>query len=413
MEDSKGKRDRIFKIFICFSVVLSMLSLWLHVKNGILLEDHKWWWKECACILRGIDSAEAIKQGLILPGIGELPESTSTLPWAKIMGIFLHGSFLPYKISCVYYIIINLLIFGLMLYLVRNRLLEKYGEKQPAIWGTVNILSSWYIVDWIWMGNNASIVCFLIICAICVMDRHEILAGCMLSIAMIKPQIVLPFYILWVLLKKWKMIGVSAGIVTVSWLASIFITGISPVRQLENLLSMRVEMEEGYLVYGIFDELRKYGLDAKAVLFMSMALGILVCFICCYRLIKYYDMDGSVFLPYIAPAAVSVFWCYKSQCDYNILMIIAVTIVEMWFLSERSRGSLLFLMIAEVVMLMKPFSVWNMVLAYFGVWERNVMAYRMNRLDLYGKTIWFLCMMGMLLKNTSILGKKSKDGITV
>lgn len=399
---SDKKKDSLFKLYIILCVGLSMISLFFHIKHGIYFSDHEWLWKECACVLKGIDPVEAIRQNMVFSDIGTMPPNTAALPWTKIIGIVIHGAFLPYQLSCIYYSILNLLVFIWMFYLVNKSLMKKYQDRQLALWGGINVLSSWYIVDWILVGNNAAIVCFLTVCAICLMDEHECVSGCLLGIAMIKPQIVVPFYFVWLFLKKWKAIAISAGIVIVSWLLSMMITGSPLFMQLNNLFGAALGLNEIYHVFGIFDSFRHIGVDTKVVMLMSMLFGITVCVCFSWYLLKKYEVESNMFLLYITPAVVSVFWCYKSQCDYNILMILAIAIVEIWYLSEKSWRVLVGLCVLEMVMLMKPFSAVNAVLAYAGVWNRNDMVYIVNRSDLYVKTAAFFGMMFVLLRSSGL-----------
>lgn len=192
------KKDSLFALYIMLCVIFSMASLCFHLKDGIYFSDHEWWWKECACVLKGIDPAEAIRQNMVFADLGgSLPSSTATLPWAKVIGSVIHGAFLSYEASRIYYVLLNCLVFIGTICLIKKALVKKYKDEKLAWLGIISIFSSWYIVDWIQVGNNASIVCFCVISAICLMDDHEWIAGFLLGIAMIKPQIVLPFYIIW------------------------------------------------------------------------------------------------------------------------------------------------------------------------------------------------------------------------
>lgn len=241
-----------------------------------------------------------------------------------------------------------------------------YGNKWAAVICGTCVCSSWYITDWIQMGNNAGIVCFLTISAICLLDEHEMLSGILMGVAMIKPQIVLPFYVVFLIEKKWKVIGTSAVIVTFSWFASVLITGISPMRQLSNVLNMRVAMKGNYLVYGIFDSLRYRGISTTVVLFISMAIGIICC-IGATAFLKKKELPQNLFFLYMVPAVVSVFWCYKSQCDYIIWM-------------------------------MKPFALLSAVFGMLGVWNRVEMSYRINRIDLYVKSAYLIVTIFLIAK---------------
>jgi len=391
-----NKTDKYFKAFWVLAMLLMLTSMVIHYKQqGIILGDHEWLWKECACTLKGVDSAIAIQQNMLFPDIGELPPSTATAPWTKTMGVLVHGAFLPYEASCVFYAILNFGAFFWMLYLVFQNMYKRTQSYEIAGMSILAIFSSWYFVDWIQMGNNGSIVCFLTICAICLQDDHEILAGICAAVAMIKPQIVLPFFITWLFLRKWKLIITSVSIVLVSWWGSVYITKVSPFVQLKNLLNMRVDMTEEYLVYGIFDQLRAYGVDTELVMLLSMLAGTAVTI---YLTLRYLasDKKNKLFWSiYVIPAMVSVFWSYKSQCDYNILPIISIAIVEYWYQSNKTWKQLCICVALAIVCMMKPFSVLGITLDRLGIWGRLDNVYMMNRFDLYVKSLFVI--VGVLL----------------
>lgn len=384
----KKQRERVLLVISVFSFILSMMTLVLHLveSHGIGFADHQWLWAECACTLQGVDSAEAIQQGLVLPGI-TLPASTSTFPWTKILGILVHGSFLPYSLSCVYYVILNLVVLLAMLVLVYRYMLHSFDSHQVAIASLLLMLSSWYLTDLVISNNNATMFCSFVIIAILLEDEHEVASGVLVAFAMIKAQIVLPFCLLWLLRKRWKLLSVAAAIDIACWVASVMITGVPPLKQLNNILNMRVDMTEDYLVYGIFDGLRVFGISATVVLLLSMVLGCVVVIVG--------DLVSERYLPQnllwircSLPAMVSVFWCYKSQCDYNILMIVALALVELWLIRSDKR-SLVIVVCTLVALLMKPVALVSAVLGKLGLHDRASAYYIVNRVDLYMKCMVF------------------------
>lgn len=382
----KDNQELYLCIFSSLSFIVALISILIHLveNKGLGFADHQWLWAECACTLKGIDSAEAIRQGIQVQGI-MLPASTSTFPWTKILGVLIHGSFLPYDISCIYYVILNTVILTTMIVLV-YRYMREYSESNKVATASILLmLSSWYLADLVTANNNATMICALIIIAIVIEDEHEVLSGVLIAFAMIKAQIVLPFCLVWLLKKKWKLLVTAAGIDIVCWLTSVVVTGVSPIRQLSNIVNMRVEMTEGYLVYGIFDGLRSFGVSSTMVLALSMFLG-------CILLVLVFCLTDRV-LPkelkwfrWSLPAMVSVFWCYKSQCDYNILMIVALMLVELWCTNKESR-TIVIVVIIEVLMLMKPISAVSAGLDWMGVINRDEAYYMVNRIDLYIKCI--------------------------
>lgn len=395
-------------ILLFFSIctfVLSFATCIYHIleSGGIGFADHQWLWAECACTLHGIDSAEAIQQGIVVPGV-TLPESTSTFPWTKILGIVVHGSFLPYRMSCVYYVILNLIVLIAMLVLVYRYMLSYSNSHSVAISSVLLMLSSWYLTDLVISNNNATMLCALIIIAILWEDNHEVMAGVLVAFAMIKAQIVLPFCLLWLLRKRWKLLSAAAVIDILCWMTSVIITGVSPVRQLSNILNMRVEMTGNYLVYGIFDGLREFGVSSTAVLLLSMLLGCTAVVIG-HFLNERYLPQNFVWIRWSLPAIVSVFWCYKSQCDYNILMIVALALVELW-LVHSGIDAFSTIVVTMIALLMKPVAFVSAIMGRLGLLDRTAAYYMVNRMDLYLKCIVYFLFCVVVIKSVKECGLK-------
>lgn len=328
--------------------------------------------------------------------------------WSASAGIFYitmdksYGSvstwrFLSYEMSCVYYSVLNVLIFGTVLWLVYRKLCVHNHDKAIAGLGVFGMLTSWYITDWVLKGNNATLVCLFVIGAICLLDTHENWAGILLALALIKPQIAGPFFLVFLLKKKWRPVIISSTIVLSCWGMSIWITGVGPIRQLSNILYLRVNLQESYLVYGIFDGLQRWGISNTTVLAMSMFIGIIITVVLVWILEKYKVKQG-VFTVYVIPAVVSIFWCYKSQCDYNILMIVAIALVEYWYISVQSTRDLVFVAIGYIIMMMKPIALLNGMGGALGFWNRGEMYYCATRIDLYLESIFLIWFVGTIYR---------------
>lgn len=402
MTEKQRNLNIIFKIAIGIALLASICTVVLHLfQDGIYFSDHKWYWQECACTLKGVDASVAIMQNLYFEDIGELPANSATLPWMKFIGIFVHGSFLPYEASCVYYMILNIVVFTVATVLIYKRLYSETKSRECALLGSASIFTSWYLTDWIQQGNNATLVCLLTIIIICIIDKYEILSGLLLGIAMIKPQIILPFYVVFLLRKKWKAIIVSAVMVIVSWGLSAGMTQMNPLTQLYNVLFMSFSYDQSFWIYGIFDSLQNVGLSSSFVMLLSMIAGVAVCAGFSWNSLKSEICDNRLFFQYMTPAIVSVFWCYKSQCDYNILMIVAVGIVEFWYMSgEHNIKNLIGLIVLLAFVLMKPFSMINAIIGTVGIWNRAENIHMVLHIDLYVKSLLVLLF---------VFGRKTND----
>lgn len=380
-------------IFLIFCMIFTMVSIVQHVlTRGIPFADHEWYWKECACTMKGIDSATAIRNGMYIESIGQMPENTATLPWAKLLGTLIHGAFLPYKESIIYFTFVNVLVISVTAIVVFYSLSQKGLNRKEAGAAVLALGSSWYLVDLVTQGNSGTLLCFLVILSICLVEKHEIICGVLMAFTMVKPQIAIPFFVIWLLMKKWRLIVTSVSIVLLSWGMSAWITHTAPLQQLYSVFSMSLSYNQSFWIYGMLNPLRWLGMNTTTVLLLSMFLGLVVevaLFI--YLRNRRFDtiMTKSIFYVYAIPAIVSVIWCYKSQCDYNILLIVVLALVEEWYMykEERSVKKLCALGFVVMILIMKPFSMLNALISLTGLFERERYIYLFLHLDLYFKTI--------------------------
>ena len=172
--------------------------------------------------------------------------------------------------------------------------------------------------------------------------------------------------------------------------------------QMRSLFAMRVSMQDNYLVYGILDVLRQFGVKTSYVLFGSMLIGTLVCAITSFFISRSQIFQNNLFLSYLTPAVVSVFWSYKSQCDYNILIIAAVGLVEYWCSGHQSWRKLFLIAWMEILLLMKPFSLLSALSSVLLGTNRLGNVYLINRVDLYAKVVIYIIFVIVVLRQRRI-----------
>ena len=311
-------------ILIIFGICLVILNLANCVRHiyiyGIPASDFQWIWKECACALKGIDVATAIRESRIIDGIGAMPPTIATVPWGRILGNVVHAGFLPEKLAFIYGVIIYTISIVFTWYIVTKKMVENnfLSRINTIVLCMLILLGSFYWVDDITFMNNGFIISFLVLLAMMVVDEHEYIAGFLLAIAMLKPQIALLFYITLLLKKKYRTI-ISSGIwCLISWAIYLLYVGGNPINQLMELLQQSGEKAAGFIWFGYWDFLTRFGVSGTIAMFCSMIMGIVVtAVLSCYLIKKGFGNDTIIMCS--VPAMISTGWCYKSTSDWIIL----------------------------------------------------------------------------------------------
>ncbi len=394
---SQKTRD-IHKLYLLFLVltiaIVAIYRVYIIIVTGkIGSGDHDWIWKECHTAFLRLDPYKVFQDGTQVEDY-YLTNHISTLPWGYLLAGILEGAFLPQTTSMSWYWIVRILAFLGVLFVVFRVMRDESRQVIGLITGFLLVIAPWYNISSIITANNGTLVCFLIIIGIYFLDRNEFVAGILWAFAMIKPQTALPFFAILLLRRRWKVIATSVTIVLTAWLLASVWIGVMPWELLQGVIQFSGAMEAEYHVVGIADQLRHIGLSTRAALGLSMVLGCAVLAIG-ERLIRKWmpDANGYLFTDWSIPAMVSVMWCYKTECDYMILIIVGLAILELW--SEKCVKCNILLAICLVALYTKPFS--SALLGRFSV----LSDYMCNRLDLYFKTLMIIPFL-MVLKELRV-----------
>lgn len=375
------KNNRIDTYMLLFLVINFVLAVFSIVRNLILhyrgflkpglFADHIWIFRECAYALRGLDMSEAIKTGTTLEGI-PLEPASSTWPWAKVLGIIVHGAFLDESSSCIYAVVLYATLICITCILICKKLLNDNITDVSTVSRLQAIflfLSSWYYVYLAVAFNNGSFVCLAIIIAITIIDDRPVLSGIIMAFAMIKAQIAIPFFVVLLIRKKWKVIWTSVSIVVFSWVTCCILTSITPWKQIINLLTGQMGGSSAdFLRFGMFDFILLFD-NSKALLSMILS-AITGLVLLCFIELKYISDDlkqNYTYLSYYDAAIVSMLWMYTTKCDYLILTLVALGALEMWNTSDKNISSLVFCIGVMACSLMNLTNLFSRLLAKAGV----------------------------------------------
>lgn len=376
------KRDKfeqlgMFTILLIF--LTSMFRLYLFSKRSALpgFGDHIWIWTECRIAWYGVSPYKALQDNLVVNGLSTFSH-VSTLPWGLTLGTLIHGAFLPQELSIIWYLSINVIAF-LFMVICLNRKMSELGWEPIRIFEVdLLMVSSWYIIDALNFFNNGMLTIIFIVTAICIIEKHEWTAGIFMLFTMIKPQNAIPFFITFLFLKKWKTIFVSVVGVIAGWIISAFWTSTNPIAQLSGVISFASNPESGFHYVGALDFLRHFGVSSMIALLLSMAFGVALLTVTLVYLRRI--QCHNIWILYGVTAIVSTLWCYKSLCDYLMLLLPAIALLELSY-SHKNKIEWFVFFGALVLLLTKPFSTALLGRLPF------LSEYMCNRLDLYSKSL--------------------------
>lgn len=287
-------------------------------------------WREGAYVLLGINPFHIIHTPAeSIDIIGTLPEYSGTVPWAFLLGNVFTFSFLPFGIARILQMLMHGVV-GLLTVVSAYKHLENNTKEASNTLRLAVILAAvtlnGYLFGAFKWGNYGGLCSMVLVMAVVMLDKKPYLAGVLIGIASIKPQLAFLFYITLLIEKRFKTFFVASVIPLVSWIMASVLTKTSPIKF---LLQMQTQAEVGYgeQQYGLFDFLAQGGgIDNNQALLLSAAVGIIATIVGGFIMKKY---KAPPIYAYSFTALISLFWFYKQPHDYPIIMLIMLAFLHL------------------------------------------------------------------------------------
>ncbi|MBR1727999.1 MAG: DUF2029 domain-containing protein [Selenomonadaceae bacterium] len=292
-------------------VIFNVLTLYLMRALELPWYDFAGHRRICAYTLNGFDPYLLV--GVDPPPleeIGVIPQGWGTSPWGLILGNFFYPGYLSFDIAANYFVILNvlLLIITSLIFYVK---FKNFSDSLGGFTLLTFLCSATFFVA-LTCGNSGGMICCLLLISCAIYKEFPIVAGVLISLAMVKPQVAIPICF-WLLLRKNFKVIITAAVIDLSaWLIASLLIKKSPLMLLNEFFHCGVG--DGGQFAGIF-HLAFDNLNT-AMLF-SMLAGII------YMLIMNFLIDDrtpEIFSIYPACIASS-FWCYSFFCDLYILIL--------------------------------------------------------------------------------------------
>lgn len=337
------------------AIISSIRNFILHYEGAFppLFCDHTVIYNECRMTIERIN-------------IAEVAERSSTWPWSRILGIFVHGAFFDLTTSQIYACVLYTVVIVIACIVICKTIESNQKIVKASI--VLAFLSSWYYVYLVCAFNNGSLVCILIFIALALLDERPIWAGIIMAFAMVKAQIAFPFFVIFLFRKKWKTIFTSVSIVVGAWILYCVWIWSSPIEQLKHLLFGKTAIgDKPFLRYGMFDFILLFDNTKSLIaLILSIVVGLVLLVFVELKFIPIEIKNNYKYLSYFPPAICCLLWFYTTKCDYLILTIIALGLLEWWIKSQRGVKETLFLLCGFCCTIMNPTNILAQLLAQIG-----------------------------------------------
>lgn len=291
-------------------------------------------WALCAYTLRGIDSYAIT--GLTTPtleDIGIIPAAWSTTPWGLILGNFFYPGFLTPENAAIYFLALNMI----FLLITTTELAKRFKFAVPVL---PAFLASFFISSY--FGNAGAVICCLLILTCLCAEEQPILAGVLLSLAMVKPQVALPICFALLFRKNFKVLSTAALIDCAAWGISALITNQTPLTLLTEFLS--VNTGGGFAFAGLFT--LAFIENTPIATGLSMLVGILF--------IRLTFRDEKYF--WACPAFLTTtFFAYSFHNEFFVLIMPALLCINLAARAD-SRREKIFWLFAFAFMASAPYA---------------------------------------------------------
>lgn len=344
---------RYILVMLIALINVYLLCLELNIVNNwsLTLYDFVGQWQLTAYTLQGLDPYPLIgKDYASIASIGAIPKGWGTSPWGLLLGNIFYPGFMSLENAKIYFIVINMVLLCITALCVSRKL--SHISKRLSSYSFICILFSFWFFHSLEQGNAGGGICCLLLLSIFYYDTHPVLAGILLGLSLIKPQISLIVCIAFLILKNYKIVFISFSVVGLSLLAVSGLIHNNPIYLMYEFLNAGIGGNDNYS--GIFT-LLLIGRPFFAM-FLSMVTGVIIVAVFAFLLPK--NLIKSF---YLFPAClVASFWSYSFYNDFYIFLlplivsIYSILYVDKKWLSAVSFFGALYLSLGSFIMFYCP-----------------------------------------------------------
>ena len=251
-----------------------------------------------------------------------------TVPWALIIGQVYYAGFLSLRTAQLLNFFLHIAVYiasAMLIYSCLKNFLTRYQIFLLCILPAAHFSYAYSM----WFGNEAGIICLLMIDAILIVRRHPYIAGILISLCMCKPQIAGIICIMFLVRGHVKAVVIGAVICIAAWITASVITHTPMLKLLADCFNVGIySANDNYT--GLLHILTLTGFNKNLILAVNMLTGIY------YMLIVYFFLKRNLhsellmeLAAYIPACIASTMWMYKNGGDYILLIYPAAFAVIM------------------------------------------------------------------------------------
>ena len=283
-----------------------------------------------------------------------------TVPWALILGQAYYAGFLSVRNAELLNLCLHVIVYMLSMLLLYKCLKDYLAVPQILTLCVLPAAHFSYAYS-LWWGNEAGIICFLMVDAILIAHKHPYIAGVLISLCMCKPQIAGIICIMFLVRGHVKPVLIGAVICLAAWVGASVMTGRPMLQLLAECFSSGIDSPNDYYT-GLFHVLTLHGFNKNAILAANVFTGL------AYMMLLYNYLRKNIrsevlteFAAYVPACLASVVWMYKNGCDYLLLAYPAAVGVLLCMNARTSRKDFMKALICTGYLLA------SRCLVYFGI----------------------------------------------
>ena len=212
MVNSRLSKIKIILIALLFFNILVSISFGVNTMrthNSQYPDDFMMRYRESKYVLNHINAYDVVLG--IQPIREDIGEVWGYTPWEMSLGILTNFTFLPEDTARIIFIIEYVCFFFFML----ESVYLWCSEKERRCYRFMLVLATAALPAWGWALtwlNFGAILGGLLVWSVLLSDQHEIISGILLGIAAAKPQLALPFYLAFLLKRRYLTFGVGCAV---------------------------------------------------------------------------------------------------------------------------------------------------------------------------------------------------------
>lgn len=298
-------------LIVITNIFLSLFQL--KIVNGyISFYDFEGQWKLTAYALQGVDPYPLIGiNPALIDSIGSIPKGWGTSPWGLLLGNFFYPGFLSIENAKIYFICINLFVICITALCALKKF--KKESNRFGFCSFLCVLFSFWPIYSLTQGNAGGSICYLLFLTFLFYDTKPHLAGVLLGLSMIKPQVALIVCVAFLFMKQYRIVVTAFSLVILSLLLISGIVNNNPFSLINEFMNAGIGNHQNYS--GIFTLLFLH--KPFFALLFSMIFGVIFIGVLSHMFpISLYKQFS--FLP---ASCVATFWCYSFYNELSILLL--------------------------------------------------------------------------------------------